>query len=218
MGKFLIKTCKNRIKPTMLRDVKTEALLVFIRTTLEQFFDETNKRATIKQIGSKEDSEILLETLQVLLLELQDCVVNSSYLRSVISTSQLNKSMRMIAKKEEPLMVYYDAIVKQIEVSLAQGQIWIPEQLVICLLSQWIEEEKKSITLYPFLQNIDYLSLLERYDKARIQAKQENDFDKISVTMNMYSVGISLIDKLNKTTYKMNTKRVSKSRNKKNKS
>ena len=28
--------CKNRVKPRLLRDVKTEALLVFIRTTLEQ--------------------------------------------------------------------------------------------------------------------------------------------------------------------------------------
>ena len=28
-------SCKNRIKPLLLRDVKTEALLVFVRTTLE---------------------------------------------------------------------------------------------------------------------------------------------------------------------------------------
>ena len=31
---------KNRIKPKLLRDIKTEALLVFIRTTLEQNFYE----------------------------------------------------------------------------------------------------------------------------------------------------------------------------------
>jgi hypothetical protein len=31
-------SCKNRIKPLLLRDVKTEALLVFVRTTLEDYF------------------------------------------------------------------------------------------------------------------------------------------------------------------------------------
>ena len=30
--------CKNRIKPKLIRDVKTEALLVFARTALERFF------------------------------------------------------------------------------------------------------------------------------------------------------------------------------------
>ena len=33
-------TCKNRVKPKLLRDIKTEALLVFIRTTLEQSFQQ----------------------------------------------------------------------------------------------------------------------------------------------------------------------------------
>ena len=60
----------NRIKPTRLREQKTEALLVFIRTILEQYFKD-------------------------------------------------------IYKKEEPLIVYYDTIIKQIEVSLLQGQNFI---------------------------------------------------------------------------------------------
>lgn len=33
-------SCKNRIKPLLLRDVKTEALLVFVRTTLEDYFNQ----------------------------------------------------------------------------------------------------------------------------------------------------------------------------------
>lgn len=32
--------CKERIKPKLLKDVKIEALLVFSRTTLEDFFKQ----------------------------------------------------------------------------------------------------------------------------------------------------------------------------------
>ena len=32
--------CTARIKPSLLRDVKTEALLVFVRTALERYFEQ----------------------------------------------------------------------------------------------------------------------------------------------------------------------------------
>ena len=212
-----INNCKNRIKPTLLRDVKTEALLVFIRTTLEQFFEECKKSGSMNQIGTKEDNKILFDTLQKLLIQLQDCVVNSTYIRSIIATSHKSQAMSLIAKKEEPLMVYYDAIVKQIEQSLAQGQNWIPEQLVICLLSEWVIEEEKSTKLYPFLNDIDYLGLFERYDKARIEAKSNEDWNKTSTIMNMYKVSSDLIYRLKSVQYKVNSKRVSKTRKKRRK-
>ncbi len=34
--------CRNRVKPK-LRDIKTEALLVFVRTTLEDYFYQIEK-------------------------------------------------------------------------------------------------------------------------------------------------------------------------------
>ena len=209
-----ISQCPNRIKPTLLRDIKTEALLVFIRTTLEQFFEDIEKNGAMNQVGSEEDNEILYSTLKQLLLHLQDTVVNSTYIRSVISTSQKSKAMNIIALKEKPLFTYYDTIVKQIERSLSQGANWIPEQLVVCLLCQWIIEEEKSIELYPFLKQIDYLSLLDRYDQARIQAKKEEDWNKVSAIMSMYNVSTQLIERLKKINYKVNTKRVSKTRGK----
>jgi len=120
----------------------------------------------------------------------------------------------MLAKKEEPVMCYYDSIVNQLQKSLLQGQNWIPEQLVICLLSEWILEEEKSTVLYPFLKDIDYLKLLTRYDNVKKDAKEEKDWNKTAAIMNMYKVGSDLIHRLKNTTYKINTKRVSKTRKK----
>ena len=211
------KNCPNRIKPKLLREQKTEALLIFIRTTLEQYFKDLDNNKPSFEIGSKEDCELLDKSLRSLLSNLQETVVNSSYLRSITATAKKSQAMMMLAKKEEPVMVYYDAIVKQIQTSLLQGQNWIPEQLVLCLLSEWIIEEEKSTALYPFLNDVDYLDLFNRYDKVRIKAKKDEDWNKMSAIMNMYKVGNDLIHRLKNTTYKINPKRVSKSRKKRKK-
>ena len=136
-------TCKNRVKPKLLRDVKTEALLVFIRTTLEQSFYQIDNVGYNFLLGNDEDNEYVYSTLKKLLIQLEDTVINSSYLRSLIENSHKNATLKVLAKKEEPLMVYYDTLVKTIESSLPNGSSWIPELGVVSLLSEWIVEEEK---------------------------------------------------------------------------
>ena len=200
--------CKDRIKPTLLRDVKTEALLVFIRTTLEQSFYQIENVGYHFKLGSDEDNEEVYNSLKMLLSHLEDTVINSTYLRSLIENSHKSNTLKLLAKKEEPLMVYYDSIVKGIEVSLSNGSSWIPELVVISLLSEWIIEEEKSINLYPFLKDIDYLDLISKYDNS----KKELDEEHREVIMNMYKISSKLIDRLKNTKYKVNIHRKKKSR------
>lgn len=200
--------CKDRIKPTLLRDVKTEALLVFIRTTLEQSFYQIENVGYHFKLGSDEDNEEVYKSLKMLLSHLEDTVINSTYLRSLIENSHKSNTLKLLAKKEEPLMVYYDSIVKGIEVSLSNGSSWIPELVVISLLSEWIVEEEKSINLYPFLKDIDYLDLISRYDNS----KKDLDEQHREVIMNMYKLSSKLIDRLKNTKYKVNIHRKKKFR------
>ncbi len=193
--------CPNRIKPRLLREQKTEALLVFIRTTLEQSFEQIQEGEVQFDIGSKEDTEYVYSTLKKLLENLQECVVNSSYLRSLITNAPKQRSLMMLAKKEEPMMFYYDTIVKAIELKLKNGTPWIPELMVIALLSEWILEEEKSVYLYPFLADINYIELIERYDNVRINSKKE----KKEIIMNMYHISSYLIQRLKNVKYKTNT-------------
>ena len=210
----MIKNQTTRIKPKFLREQKTEALLVFIRTTLEQYFKDIESNKPYFKMGSNEDNKIIDKILKTLLENLQETVVNSSYLRSITATAHKNQAMMMLAKKEEPLMVYYNAIIKKLESSLLQGENWIPEQLVLCLLSQWILEEEKSTALYPFLDDIDYTAVLSRYDLVLIQAKKDEDWNKIMAIKSMYNVANKIVDKLNNTAYKVNIIRKSKTRRK----
>ncbi|MEA3553883.1 MAG: hypothetical protein U9R39_05730, partial [Campylobacterota bacterium] len=56
--------------------------------------------------------------------------------------------------------------------------------------------------------DIDYLQVMERFDKARLEENQE----KKDIVMNMYKLSTKLIDSLKSSTYKTNIHRKSKSR------
>ena len=196
-------TCKNRVKPKLLRDIKTEALLVFIRTTLEQSFYQIDNNDYDFILNNDEDKKYTYTTLRRLLVLLQDTVINSTYLRSLIENSHKNLTLKMLTKKEEPLMVYYDTLVSTIELCLPNGSSWIPELLVIMLLSEWIIEEEKTAYFYPYLKDINYLDLITKYENSK---KSLND-EKKEVLMNMYKISSKLIDKLKKAEYRINTNR-----------
>ena len=196
-------TCKNRVKPKLLRDVKTEALLVFIRTTLEQSFHQIDTVGYNFRLGNDEDNDVVYSSLKGLLEHLQDTVINSTYLRSLIENAHKNATLKILAKKEEPLMIYYDSLIKTIEVCLPNGSFWIPELVVISLLSEWIIEEEKTAFFYPYLKDIDYIDLINRYDNS----KKDLDSEKKDIMMNMYKIASKLIEKLKKTEYKINTTR-----------
>ena len=103
------------------------------------------------------------------------------------------------------------SIVKQIETSLQEGDIWIPEQIILSLLSEWILEENKSLTLYPFLNDIDYLKLLSHYENARNNEKKNSLRENV---IEMYKISSSMIKRLKNSKYRVDTSRKSKKRNK----
>ena len=196
-------TCKNRIKPKLLRDIKTEALLVFIRTTLEQSFYQIDNIGYSFELGNDKDKELVYSSLKKLLEQLQDTVINSTYLRSLIENAHKNATLKILAKKEEPLMIYYDTLIKTIEVCLPNGSSWIPELVVISLLSEWIIEEEKTAYFYPYLKDMNYLDLINRYDNS----KKDLNNEKKDIMMDMYKLSSKLIEKLKKVEYKINTTR-----------
>lgn len=204
MGEFLIignnMSCpRNRIKPKLLREMKTEAILVFVRTTLEESFKQIETNGYQFSFNKEEDNEFVYGALKSLLLNLQECVVNSTYIRSLIANAHKNPTLKMVCKKEEPLITYYDSIIKTLETNLANGEKWIPELVVLCIISEWILEEEKSVYLYPFLEHLDYIELISKYDLI----KKEVDDEKKEIISNMYILSSKIITKLKNTKYKV---------------
>ena len=59
--------CNNRIKPSLLRDIKTEALLVFARTALERYFAKIDEYNVDLQLATKEETSYVYDTLKTFL-------------------------------------------------------------------------------------------------------------------------------------------------------
>ena len=188
-------TYKTRVKPKLLREQKTEALLVFIRTTLEQVAYQEN----YIELGSQTDRKLIKNILEELLNNLQNHVVNSSYLQYLIDNSHKSKKLSLILITEMPLITYYSNLSKVMRIKLQTETAWIPQLLIIALLCEWIIEEGKSVHLYPFLKNIDYLHLIEIYDNIKQKETSKNK----KIIMNMYKLATILIQKLKSSSYKI---------------
>lgn len=203
--------CKNRIKPMMLSGVKTEALLVFARTALERYFIHIEEHKLDPVVGSKKDTDFVYMELSKLNHYLQDFVVNADYLLNVVQAAKQYSELKQLAKHEEPLINYYDSMAHKVAVYFENKPAFIPEFLVVCVLNQWIIEEKKSIALYPFLQDIDFELIIDKFERNR------QDFQKNGecIITDIFNISSLIINKLKTKKYKANKDRVSKTRKRK---
>jgi hypothetical protein len=209
--RFLKENCKNRIKPTILRDVKTEALLVFARTALERYFFQIEGQEYHLSVGTQEDTTYVYDTLRELRDQLQEYVVNVDYLLTLAKYSEKYPHLKKLAKYEEPLKDYYNAMAQKVVSHFSDKPSFIPEFLVICMLSHWVLEEEKSVRLYPFLKEIDFALLIDKFETNREYFEQNND----GIIEEMHNVSITIVEKLKAKKYKVNSTRVSKTRKKK---
>lgn len=208
---FLQNNCTQRVKPSLLRDVKTEALLVFSRTALERYFDQIDAQGGYPKLGSEEDTRFVYDTLRRLRDQLQFHVVNVDYLIVAVKGAENYPQFRLIAKYEEPLVWYYNVMAKRIVSYFSDTTSFIPEFLIVCMLNHWIHEEEKSIHWYPFLKEIDFATLIDVFESNREIIEQHKE----GVISELFNVAIGMVEKLKTEKYKANTQRVSKVRSKK---
>lgn len=211
IGHIISENCKNRIKPMMLRDVKTEALLVFARTALERFFENLDENNLQPFIGTEADTAYIYTTLRDLSQRLQECVVNVDYLINLVQSAKTYPELRRLAKHEEPLIAYYDVMAHKVANYFSDKPAYIPEFLIICTLSHWILEEEKSVALYPFLKEIDFALLIDTFETYRHEFEKEN----VCLITDIHNVSLVIVEKLKNKKYKANKQRASKTRKKK---
>ena len=210
INSFLKDNCKNRVKPVILRDVKTEALLVFARTALERYFFQVEESEYDLSVGMKADTEYVYDTLKTLRDKLQESVVNVDYLMTLAKYADKYPHLKRLAKYEEPLRDYYNAMAQKVSSHFSNKPSFIPEFLVICVLSHWILEEEKSVDLYPFLKEIDFTLLIDKFETNREYFEQNDN----GIIEDIHNVSVRIVEKLKEKKYKANTGRVSKTRKK----
>ena len=195
----------------MLMDIKTEALLVFARTALERYFAQIDKAEYKPTVGTDAETKYVYDTLRKLLVNLQESVVNVDYFMKLTKESKNSSQLRELAKYEDPLISYYDVMADEVAKFYAEKPAYLPEYLIICTLTHWIMEEEKSINLYPFLKDIDFLDLMSKFEIDRKSFEK----DDLCVISDIHNVSFKIIEKLKNKKYKVDAKRVSKTRKKK---
>jgi len=206
--------CEARIKPKLIREVKTEALLVFARTALERFFNKVDNENIQPLMKNNSNADLIYNDLRDLLEQLKKYVVNVEYLIELVKITKQNpqsQQLRQLAKYEEPLITYYDAMARRMFYHFPTKTTLMPEFIVICTLSNWLIEEEKSTKIYPFLDDFDFLKLIdefELYGKTAIEQEKK-------VILNMHKISFDIVQILKNTKYKFNKNRVSKKRKKK---
>lgn len=211
MNKLIDDNCKNRVKAVLLLDIKTEALLVFSRTALERYFAQIDEANYEVVLGTDNDTRYVYDALRKLLVDLQESVVNVDYFMKLVQASKTSQQVRELAKFEDPLISYYDLMAETVGKHYQNKTAYLPEFLVICVLSHWILEEEKSTNLYPFLKDIDFLELTSKFEENRKRFEKNEE-----CTINeIYEVSSVIIEKLKNYKYKVNKTRTSKTRKKK---
>ena len=195
----------------LLRDIKTDALLIYIKTVIEELLENIKNEKYKIDLGYEEFNKEIEKNIVELNTKLDKTIINAYELKSFMAYQQLKQSNHKLLPNDEALVFYYNTIVKQIETQLVEGELWIPEQIVLALLSEWVLEEEKSTIFYTFLNDFDYLKLLAFYEKARNNEKNSNLKQNI---IKMYQISSSMIKKLKYSKYKINSTRKSKMRKK----
>ena len=200
-----------QIKIKLLRDIKTDALLIYIKTVIEELLLNIENESYKIDLGKTEFNGEIEKNIQQLNSNLSKSIINAYQLKTFIAIQQAKQNNRKLLPNDAALIFYYNALVKQIESNLQEGDKRIPEQIILSLLSEWILEEGKSIYFYPFLKEIDYINLLGFYETARNNEKNPNLRENIN---SMYKISSAMIQRLKNSKYKIDSSRKSKKRNK----
>ena len=195
----------------LLRDIKTDALLIYIKTVIEELLENIKNETYKVDLGYENFNKEIEENIIELNIKLDKTIINAYELKSFMAYQQMKQTNHKLLPNDEALVFYYNTIVKQIETQLKEGELWIPEQIVLALLSEWVLEEEKSTIFYTFLNDFDYLRHLSYYETAKKKKKNINLRENI---IRMYQISSSMIKRLKNSKYKINSSRKSKMRKK----
>lgn len=139
-----------QIKIKLLRDIKTDALLIYIKTVVEELLENIKKNDYKIDLGYEDFNKEIEENIRNLNNELSLTIINAYELKAFISYQQFKNKNNKLLPNDEALVFYYNALVKQIESHLIEGALWIPEQIILSLLSEWILEEENVLIFILF--------------------------------------------------------------------
>jgi hypothetical protein len=183
----------KRLKPKFLREIKSEALLVFCKQLLMLDTDELVVKAIFSDKRFHKESAFIRKNINHIKEDFRTHIIDQQYLDYLI-LNQRKKNLHNTFKHELPLIYYGDILSQTLEKQMKNKQKWIPEFLVFSLLSEWFIEENNSMKLFNFIKQYQYVEILSMYEKASFK---NDDNTKLTIK-DMYNLSSNLVLNLKK--------------------
>lgn len=192
---------EKRLKPKLLREIKSEALLVFCNTLLTLTSDKIEADSIFYDNRFKKEADQIKISIETLRKELNQSIINEEYFTYLMENKN-KKKIYPIFLKELPLIYYTETLHNTLYKKMQEKQKWIPEFLIFALISQWFIEENNSTKLFNFIELFECNDILSTYE--RVSIKSDN---AINQTINdMYKLSLELTSSLKKAKFKNYTK------------
>jgi len=206
-----------------LKKLKVDTLLLVIHFLLKDFkkmqTDITPDPMTI--CASKEELIFINNSVSSLKTYLDNNIIVSDTLFSIFKNQSQSTLFKKLARNLEPMKAYYKYLINIFSANLRNGDNWIPELLAFSLIYNYKKEHDKSFVLYPQIDNFPIDKIVNIYNKNNLELKkrisEEKDISvwKIKTDIDkMYDTSELMVQKYLQYSFKINDKRVSKTRNK----
>jgi|GEM_PF-5681618 len=208
-----------------LQKLKLDTLLMIVHHLLREYKKEDIKKESPLTVDITDKEFNFLDTnICSLHKYLDQNIITTNTLYYIFSNKHKSVLMSNIAKNLEPMKVYYKYLTSLFATKLSSGSNWIPELFALSLLYSYKKEHGKSLSSYPFLDDFPIEQIIEIYNKNNIELKKRisqheniNVWKVKTVLDEMYNSSDFLTKKYLEYNFKINEKRVSKTRNKKRK-
>ena len=218
--KLVLKQCEG----INLQKLKVDTLLLVVHSLLNDFdkLDFSDDSNPMLISASKSDIILINKSVESLTNYLDSNIISKDTLVNLYKNPNPSALNSKIKRSLEPMRDYYKYLSAIFSTKIQKGSMWIPELLAFSLLYNYKKEHGKSLNLYPLLDNFPIEKILQIYNKNNLELKKniankdnkttwkvKTDIDK------MYDISELMIRKYLNYNFKINPKRVSKTRNKK---
>ncbi len=206
---LLLKECES----INLKRLKLNTLLLVVHFLISDYEKP--------QLLDEKDSLFVDDSISKLKEYIEENIIVSNSLVYLYKNRHQTALLNALATKLEPMKAYYIFLTNIFKIKLTKGSNWLPELLGFSLIYNYKKEFEKSFVLHPFIEDFPIENVIEIYNKNNIELKKEMceeeklNLWKIKTPLdNMYDLSEFMIKKYMEFNFKINPKRVSKSRKK----
>lgn len=204
----------NQCSSVNLQKLKLDALLIIVHHLLRDY-------KNINMDINSNDAEFLKANFKKLKEYLENNIITGETLSYIFQNQNQSPLIKRICINLEPMRSYYRFLTKTFSSKLEKGSHFIPEILALSLIHSYKKEYEKSFFSYSFIESFPTEKIFEIYNKNNLElkkiiSKNENlSLWQIKTNLDkMYDISEIMIKKYLEFNFKINEKRVSKSRKK----